>query len=193
MRIHPLITASVACLAISFTASGADPLYSIRECLENKTCHVRPAAYQSVREIDYRNFAIRLEGEAIDVRLSNGYYQDGSERFLLTEVHYLTPPNTSGSEYVLLMLVETWTERSPRWIAQVVKFSNQQSQVIQEFTTDWYKGDQPMFTHDFEGPTKTLRLSFAHGLPGKEDRCSPTGCSVTYKWNGERLQSVPRD
>jgi hypothetical protein len=193
MRVRTLILASILPLTISFAASAADGLYSIWECLENHTCHVRPAAYQSVRDIDFRNFAIHLEMEVKEIRLTNGHYEDSDQRADLKDVRYLPPLNAAGAEFVLLVLSRQRKAANPgdEWIAQVLEFSKQQSFVIQEFSVDLHNAAHSTFAHAFDEARKTLLMRFdgqpdAHACGSATDRCT-----VTYKWSGSRFRYLP--
>jgi hypothetical protein len=195
MRIRHLITTSIVCLSITVAAArlrAADGLYSIWECLENRTCHNYPAAYQSVRDIDFRNFSIRLAGETKDVRLSNGHYADEAGRVDLIAVHYL-PPNSAGEEHVLLELTGQGTESTPHaeWIAQVLQFSKHQWTVIQQFSADPHNPDHPAFSHAFDESTKTLVLRFDRLADEHQCGAATGSCAVNYKWNGSRLFHLP--
>jgi hypothetical protein len=199
MRIRHLITTSIVCLSVAFAAVaaaplyGADGLYSVRECrVENRTCRPHPAAYQSVHDIDFRNFAVHLEGENKQVGLSNGHYADDVSRVDLKEVHYL-PPNSAGAEHVLLVMSEERTAANPtgEWIAQVLQFSKQQWTVIQEFTVDLYNDAHPAFAHAFDESTKTLLMQFDH-LGGAHECGNAAGSrTVKYRWNGSHLRLLP--
>src|SRR5215470_17423921 len=124
--------------SLAFAASvavGGDGLYSVRSCV-NRTCTLYPVAYQSAREIDFRNFPIHLiEQRYKEFLLNNGHYQDQLGSIDLKEVHYL-PSNSAGTEYVLLMLSETRGNPHNEWIAQVLQFSKQQWTVADEFAVD---------------------------------------------------------
>jgi hypothetical protein len=194
MRIRHLITTSIVCLWISFSTTplrAVDGLYSLWECLENRTCHNYPAGYQSVRDIDFRNFSIHLGLESRDIRLSGGHYQDDLGRVDLTEVHYLTQPNSTGVEYVLLVLSEGRTNPRWEWIVQVLQFSKQRWSVIQEFSVDLYKTEHPAFAHTFDESTKTLLMQFDHLGDAHECGNATGSCTVKYRWNGIRLGSLP--
>jgi hypothetical protein len=199
MRIHHLITTSIVRLSIALAVVaaaplyGADGLYSVRECLvENRTCRPHPAANQSVRDIDFRNFAVHLEGENKQVGLSNGHYADDVSHVDLKEVHYL-PPNSAGAEHVLLVLSEERTAANPsgEWIAQVLQFSKQQWTVIQEFSADLHNEAHPAFTHAFDESTKTLVMQFDHLGDAHECGNATGSCTVRYRWNGIRLGFLP--
>jgi len=101
--------------------------------------YVFAAAYQSIGDIDFRNTSIHLPDESKDVLLTNGHYEgtseQGTETMLLKEVQYLTTPNSTGRQYVLLILQRNLGEKQQA-IAQVVEFANQRLHLVQQIQKD---------------------------------------------------------
>jgi len=115
--------------------SSADPFpFEVRSLN-----YVFPPAYQSVGDIDFRNGSIHLPDESKDVLLTNGHYESTSERgtetMSLQEVQYLTTPNSTGPQYVLLILQRNLGEKQQA-IAQVVEFANHRLQLVQQIQKD---------------------------------------------------------
>jgi hypothetical protein len=171
-----------------------DGFFTGRECIENRVCNVYPSEYQSLQDIDFRSFPIHLlEGKYSEYRLSNGHYQDHIGSFDLTEIHYL-PSNSADAAYVLLVLMEKRSNpRDPAeiWIAQVLQFSKQQWQVVQEFSVALHNRNHPFFAHVFDESTKTLAMRF-EGLRDEHD-CGTAmdRCTFNYNWNGGRFRYSP--
>ena len=101
--------------------------------------YVFAPAYPSVGDIDFRNSSIHLPDESKDVLLTNGHYEgtseQGTETMLLKEVQYLTTPNSTGRQYVLLILQRNLGEKQQA-IAQVVEFANQRLHLVQQIQKD---------------------------------------------------------
>jgi hypothetical protein len=106
----------------------------------------------------------------------------------LDEVHYLTPSNGSGTEYVLLRLYENdgGGAFNHEGIIQVLELSYQQLRIVQEIRVDEnHDGLHP--AHPFNDRTKTLVLYSAHHVPGDAHCCVSAVDVLTFTWNGSRF------
>src|SRR5215467_5626149 len=102
-----LIVSAVPRQLKSQAPNDTGPTFSVRELNYTYT-----SPYPSLRKIDFHNFSIHLGGNPAGVALKRGKYTGNdlqNHPFYevgLDEVHYLTPSNGSGTEYVLLRLNE---------------------------------------------------------------------------------------
>lgn len=183
-----LLIAALSSLALAASAPyGGDGLYSVRSCV-NRTCTLYPVAYQSVREIDFRNFPIHLiEQQYKQFLLNNGHYQDELSSLDLTEVHYL-PSNSAGTEYVLLVLSEGRGNPHEEWIAQLLRFSKQQWTVDEEFAVDLHNEAHRSFAHAFEDSTKTLAIRFDRLADEHQCGTATGSCTMHFKWDGNSFR-----
>jgi hypothetical protein len=165
------------------------PTFSVRELNYTYT-----APYPSLRKIDFRNFSIHLGGNPAGVALKHGKYTGNdlqNHPFYevgMDEIHYLTPSNGSGTEYVLLRLYENdgGGAFNHEGIIQVLELSYQQLRIVQEIRVDEnHDGLHP--GHPFNDRTKTLVLYSAHHVPGDAQCCVSAVDVLTFTWNGSRF------